>query len=61
MTNVRKNAWGADLFRRLIAAVLVLSMVVIPVYFPDSAAAAEQELSKTYPPNYLADDFGSTQ
>ena len=50
MTNVRKNAWGADLFRRLIAAVLVLSMVVIPVYFPDSAAAAEQELSKVYPP-----------
>ena len=61
MYSTRKTKTNGNWLRRVLAAVLVVSMVVIPVNFPGTASALSQIPLDITTPNYFADDFSSSQ
>ena len=56
MKNARENTSKRALWRRALAFLIALSLVLIPVHFPGLAKGAEGDASL---PNYMTDKFGN--
>lgn len=61
MKKARNNMGKGSRFRRVIAGVLAISMVLIPVQFSNRASAVQEGFLESFPPNYMVDDYANSQ
>ena len=57
MKKTHENTGSQAMWRRALALLVALSLVLIPVKFPGAAKAVGQTVTETAPGSYFSDDF----